>query len=267
MQRVDTVSDKQAYLGRSLNQRGYDAAELAGAAMQVAMRQNNAVGRLASGSTLLALRSESLRVFNEEFDKAAQFAFNLMESNAEEVIKQLAYFAQRMVDLIMDQVRTCGMGTGIAEATVAQEVNKVRTALEGRRDRLIDDFSHGMMGDMRLKKDPVVSVINSQTNSPGGVQQIGVGTFSQTAFARNHQPLIAAIDAALVSDEFERLEINRKQGFRHIADVVKEEAAKPQPDPGKLKTCSDHLIRMGTEIGMRVAVSEIGQVLTKIFAP
>jgi hypothetical protein len=38
------VPDQQAYLGRSLNQRSYDAAELAGAAMQAAMRKNNVVG-------------------------------------------------------------------------------------------------------------------------------------------------------------------------------------------------------------------------------
>ena len=259
------MPDQQAYLGRSLNQRSYDAAELAGTAMQTAMRQNNVAGRLASGSTLLALRTESLSIFNEEFDKAAQFAFNLMESNTEEVSKPLAYFAQRMIDLIMEQVRTCAMRTGIPEATVAPEVTKTKIALEERRDRVLDDFVHGMMKDIRLKKDPVVSVINSQTNSPGAVQQLGIGNFSQTAFVQNHQPLIAAIDAALVSAEFERLEPDQKQGFRDIADVVKEEAAKPQPDPGKLRRWSDHLIRMGTEIGMRVAVSEIGQVLAKIF--
>ncbi|SHG79504.1 hypothetical protein [Bradyrhizobium erythrophlei] len=260
------MSNQEAYLGRSLNQRAYDAADLASAAMQAVMRQNNAAGRLASGSTLLALRSESVRIFNEEFGKAAQFAFNLMESNGDEITKPLAYFAQRMIDLIVEQVRTYAMQTGIAEATVAPEITKTKTTLEERRERLLDDFCHGMMGDLRLKKDPVVSVINSQTNSPGGIQQVGVGNFSQTAFAQNHQPLIAAIDAALASAEFEGLEASQKQGFRDIADVVKEEAAKPQPNPGKLRRWSDHLVRMGTEIGMRVAVSDISQVLAKIFA-
>jgi hypothetical protein len=52
-------------------------------------------------------------------------------------------------------------------------------------------------------------IINSQTNSPGAVQQVGVGNFSQTAFVQNHQPLIAAIDAALVSAEFEGVQKTR----------------------------------------------------------
>jgi hypothetical protein len=54
-----------------------------------------------------------------------------------------------------------------------------------------------MIGSQRLKKDPVVSIVSNQTNSPGAVQQIGVGDFSQKAFVENHQPLVDAINKAL----------------------------------------------------------------------
>ena len=47
--------------------------------------------------------------------------------------------------------------------------------------------------------------------------------------------------------------------------MVKDEASKPTPDASKLKRWSDRLISMGTEVGMRVAVSEIGQILARIF--
>jgi hypothetical protein len=40
-----------------------------------------------------------------------------------------------------------------------------------------------MMGSGRLKKDPVVGVINNQINSPGGVQQVGIGTISRNQFS------------------------------------------------------------------------------------
>ena len=32
------------------------------------------------------------------------------------------------------------------------------------------DFTHGMLGDERMKKDGVVNIINNQTNSPGAIQ-------------------------------------------------------------------------------------------------
>ena len=260
------MSDKQAYLGRSLNQRSYDAAELADAAMQMSMRQNNLVGRLASGSTLISLRADSLRVFSEEFDKAAQFTFNLMESNGEEVIKQLAYCAGRMADLIMEKVKICGMHTGIAEATVAREINNIRVALDERRVRVLDDFAHGMMGSQRLKKDPVVNIVNNQNNSPGAVQQIGVGDkFSQQAFVQNHQPLIDSINKAVASPEFAKLQPEQKDGFKDVADTLLEEAKKEHPDPGKLKRWGTRLGELATQLGLHVAATEIVHIVGKMF--
>jgi hypothetical protein len=79
------------------------------------------------------------------------------------------------------------------------------TAMREKRDWLLDDFQHGMMGSERLKKDPVVSIVSNQTNSPGSVQQIGVGDFSQNAFVQNHQPLVDAINKALASSEYAKL--------------------------------------------------------------
>jgi hypothetical protein len=72
------------------------------------------------------------------------------------------------------------------------------------------------------------------------------------------------IDRALASQEFQQLEPAQKEGFRDIAEVVKEEAAKPSPDPVKLKCWSERLVGLAREIGMRVAVSEIGQAIAHI---
>src|SRR2546430_201171 len=45
-------------------------------------------------------------------------------------------------------------------------------------------FQNRMMGSERL-----VSIINSQTNSPGAVQQVSVGNFSQQADVQQQEPL------------------------------------------------------------------------------
>src|SRR5205823_6893210 len=95
-----------------------------------------------------------------------------------------------------------GPRTGIGGPTWGTEMNKIRDRLSELRTRRMRDFTNGMMGNERMKKDGVVSIINNQTNSPGAIQQSGVGNFSQQAFTQQHQPLIAAIDAALASAEF-----------------------------------------------------------------
>jgi hypothetical protein len=259
------VAYDEAYLGGSLNDRAYDAATAGDAALNGIMRQHAAAGRLASGATLTMFGNEMGRIFGEEFDKAAQFVFNLTGGNAPEAIRPLDYFAGRVVDMLLEKLIMCGRRTGIDEPTVAREINDIRVRLGELRTRRMRDFTHGMMGNERMKKDQVVSIINNQNNSPGAIQQTGIGNFSQTAFTQQHQPLIAAIDAALASAEFANLADNQKQGFRDIAEVVKDEASKPVPDASKLKRRSDRLISMGTEVGMRLAVSEIGQILARIF--
>jgi hypothetical protein len=260
------VTYSEAYLGQSLNDRAYDAAREGAAALNAVMRQNAALRRLASGNTLIGFGNEVCRVFGEQFDSAAKFTFSVTGGNAPETIKPLDYFAGRVVEMLCQKLVESGPQTGLDERTWARELNLTRVRLGELRTRRMRDFTHGMLGDERLKKDGVVSIINNQTNSPGAIQQSGVGNFSQRAFSQHHQPLVAAIDAALASAEFANLVDNQKQGFRDIADVVKEEASKPTPDASKLKRWSDRLISMGTEVGMRVAVSEIGQILGRIFS-
>jgi hypothetical protein len=135
-----------------------------------------------------------------------------------------------------------------------------------RKDALVDDFRHGMMGSQRLKKDPVVSIVSNQNNSPGAVQQIGVGDkFSQQAFVQNHQPLIDAIEKALASSEFAKLQPEQKDGFKDVADTLLEEAAKPTPDAGKIRRWGTRLSEIALQVGMRVASEEIIHVIGKIF--
>ena len=117
-----------------------------------------------------------------------------------------------------------------------------------------------------MKKDAVVNVINNQINSPGGIQQVGVGDkFSQTAFASNHQELVRAIDRALTSAEFHGLKQDQKDAFSDTAAIVKEEASKAQPDVGKLRRWGTRLVEISKDIGMKVAAGEIVHLLAKMF--
>jgi len=229
------------------------------------MRKNAAAGRLGSENTLNSFRESAENIFVEAFEQAAKFTFNLTEQNDGEIASQLSYFAARIVDVIMQKIGSGSLRLGLAEHDVAPHVANIKSILDSRKTRLIDDFKFGMLGSDRMKKDPVVSIISNQSNSPGAIQQVGVGTFSQSAFAQQHQLLVAAIEAALSSDEFRNLKDSDRQGFRDVAEIVKDEASKANPNGEKLKRWSDRLIGLGKELGMRVAVSEIAQVLVKIF--
>jgi hypothetical protein len=153
---------------------------------------------------------------------------------------------------------------GIHGSIVPNQLNVIHHGLIDKRARLTDDFKHGMRGSERLKKDPLVSV--NQTNSPGAIQQVGIGdNFSQTAFNKNHQELINAIDRALASKEFTGLNRDQQEVFGDTAAVVKEEAAKAEPDVGKLKRWGIRLGSLAKEFGMSVASTELVELLNIIF--
>ncbi len=142
----------------------------------------------------------------------------------------------------------------------------MEVSLGERKDLILDDFLHGMMGSERLKKDPVVSIVANQTGSPGAVQQIGVGDFSQKALVENHQLLVEAVNRALVSPEYQKLNAEQKEGFKDVADALLDEAKKEKPDPGKLKRWGHRLAELGTQLGLHVAATEIVHVVGKIFS-
>jgi hypothetical protein len=51
----------------------------------------------------------------------------------------------------------------------------------------------------------------------------------------------------------------------HVAEVLKAEASKTSPDPGKLKRWGDRFVQMCSDVGMKVAGTAIAQVLIKMF--
>ncbi|WID96977.1 hypothetical protein QO058_01450 [Bosea vestrisii] len=253
------------YLSRTVNRRTYETAELVRAAIDGVMRKASAAGMLGSGNTLMSFRQETLRVFGEQFREAAQFVYNLTERNEGEPANVLGFYAERTSGLIMQHIRDASMRLGMPEHSVAGEVARIETLLQELRSQLLDDFAHGMMGSSKMKKDPVVSIALNQAHSPGAVQQVGFGTFSQSAFTKQHHMLVEALDAALRSDEFSALAEQDKDAYKDVADVLRDEASKTQPDDAKLKRWGERLVQLGKEIGIPAATAAIRAVLKDIF--
>lgn len=253
------------YLGQNLTNRTKKATQDYRTELMTAMSQLAGKGMLNSSVAFQQYWRAGLSVLDREAKDALQFVYNLTGEHTGEPFNQVAYCVNRMVENIMAAVREKSTQAGALGGGYAEIVNRMQDEMHEKRDSLLADFKHGMMGSERLKKDPVVSIVANQTGSPGAVQQIGVGNFSQTAFAENRGPLIAAIEKALTSPEFQKLEKDQQQGFKDIADTLLDEAAKPNPDPGRLKRWGARLGELGMQLGLHVAAAEIAHIVGKMF--
>jgi len=235
------------YISRRLNARSYEALEAFKLELAAMIRQAAASHGLQNSRTYLQVEDIALRVFTKHALDAAQFTFNSSEDTGMEVTTSLKYCMGRMVDMIGQEL---SMPNGLANSarsdTYATIVNRTKVKLAEKRDSLIDDYFHGMMGTERMKKDPVMNVV--QNNSPGAVQQVG-SNFNQSAYNQNHQSLVQEIEKALASPQFAALKSEDQVSVQDIADVVKEEARKAEPDAGKLKRWGERLVKISEDVG------------------
>ena len=199
------------------------------------------------------------------FNGAATFAYSLADHHGPEVSDPLKEFADQVVSDILAYLKNRGRNTGIDDATVEKQLAVIATSLQTKNEHLIDDFAHGIMANEKMKKDPLVSLIANQTNSPGAVQQLGVGNFSQTALVQNYPSLVETIDRVIASDEFAALKEDQKAQFQDYAGSLKDEASNAKPEAGRLQRWGTRLLNFCREAGMKVATSSIADVLTKIF--
>jgi hypothetical protein len=229
------------------------------------MAQANAKHMLGSGNTLAEFQRTALELFTGNATDAIQFAYNLTGRNGTDVHAPLAYCLNRMVEVVMTPIVTGSSRLGLRGELANPIIQQTRDMLAAKRDQLLDDFAHGMMGSTKLAKDPVISVINNQTNSPGAVQQVGLGSFSQSAFTQQQNALVRVIDDALASKEYAAIAQPQKEAFKDIADALKDEATKPKPDAGKLKRWGSRLVDFAKEVGLKVTADTLTKVLTDIF--
>lgn len=260
-----SIAMDDGYLGRSVNRRTYEADRILRASIDRVIREASAKGMLGSGNTIWSFRTEALRIFEEQFRETAQFVFNLTETNEGDSASALVFYTKRVAGMFIQHLRDASTRLGVPEGLIAGEVTKIGVALEERRTQVLDDFVHGMMGSARMKKDPIVTIALNQTSSPNAVQQVGFGRFSQSAYSQQHNALVEAVDAALRSADFLALPQQQRDAFKDMADVLKEEASKPQPDDAKLKRWGERVSEFGQEIGAHAATAAIREILKSIF--
>jgi hypothetical protein len=132
------------------------------------------IATLADEGTLIAFEEIASNVLKSSIAEASKFTFEFTGGHEPEALAYLKNFAGRVQQMVMAEISEKADRLNLGAVT-AQHLEKVRGKLDRFREQALDDFSHGMQGSERLKKDPLVSVINSQTNSPGAIQQVGIG--------------------------------------------------------------------------------------------
>jgi hypothetical protein len=258
------MSDEIAYIGRNLNSRTAKAVEDFQVEVSRIQREAAAAGALHGSRTFIGLWQAGLAVFEREAQSAMQFVYNHTGKHTGEVYDQVAYCLNQMVERMVQEVRTkANQNDQAFGGGYASIVDRMLVAMREKRERLLDDFQHGMMRSEKLRNDGVINVV--QSNSPGAVLQVGSGNFNQSAYNQNHQSLVQEIEKALVSPEFAALKPDEKVSVQDIADVVKEEAAKPTPEPGKLKRWGDRLVKITEDVGLKVVSGTIAGILLKMY--
>jgi hypothetical protein len=249
------------YLDRNLTNRVRETLTLFQREMSAILSRAASHGTVNNSRIYIQFWESGIDVLKLSINEAAQFAYNLTGEHSGEVFRQVEHYAKLMIDALINAIiERAGQSNQYAEI-----IGKARVAFQDTAQSLLDDFRNGMMGSSRLKKDPVVSIVASQSNSPGGIQQVGVGAFSQTAFADNRKQIIETIDAVLASSEFALLEPAQKEGIRDIAEVIKNEAMKEPPDGSRLKRWGSRLVEIMMDVGMKVAAGTIAALLAKVF--
>src|SRR5258708_24140206 len=143
---VGIMSDDIAYSGRNLNARTLKAVE--GFQVEVCRIQGEAAaaGALHGSRTFISFWQAGLAILEREMLSAMQLVYNHTGKHTGEVYDQVAYCSNQMVERMVQEVRTkANLNDQAFGGGYAEIVDRMLTAMREKRERLLDDFQHGMM--------------------------------------------------------------------------------------------------------------------------
>jgi uncharacterized protein YejL (UPF0352 family) len=187
------MSDKMAYLGRSLDNRLPEVYEAVTREVKVLQNKHAAAGRLQSGATLIAFEEIASNLLKSSIAEASKFTFEFTEGHEPEALAYLKNFAGRVQQMVMAEISERADRLGLGPVTVSH-LEKVRSKLDRFREQALDDFSHGMQGSERLKKEPLLNVINNQPSVLDGVENHFIDVPVRKAVANDHQSGVGKAD-------------------------------------------------------------------------
>ena len=250
------------YLKRNLTRRVQDEYSHIVRDVEGMMALHASKGMLGSGATLRRFEEIAVEGLKRWYADAAIFVFSLTDQHDPLTAEYLGTAARDLVAAICIFTRERGRNTGLQPDAVEKQAARIKALLGQISDEQLDDFTHGILGNTKMKKDPLVTLTANQTNSPGAIQQVGLG--SQQSAIVNYQNLINAIDSIVRSSEYASLSNEQKVAFDDIADFIGNEAAKPAPDVSRLTRWGKKLLQLTEDLAMNVATSTLATALSKL---
>jgi hypothetical protein len=250
------------YLERAFDRLRREAITAAQAARMQAMARGAAKG--IGGNTLIAIKDGYATAALACIEKSVRLTCEKTANNIDgAVVACVESDLRRTLRLLEDDfagfIRTLPWANERARETVG---NLYVSAVDDKFTGVMDDLRHGIVGGMRLAKDPFVSVVTSVTNSPGAVVQGGVANVQANVSASGGaDALRAALNEFLASQDVQRLSQADKQTLTDVTEVLTLELSTTNPDRTKLARWGKRLLEIAEKLGVSIAAAGIGHVL------
>jgi len=242
------MTEDDNYLERALGRLIDDGLNDARRAVNTVVADAAGRGALGNSRVFLLCDEAVAKAFDTALAKMAALAFDLDGPTAAEKCQLLENAGKRLMDNIVSHLRKQFAGN---TSYAVPSVDRLQKSLNVKLERLIDDFSHGVLGGAVVKKDPVAHVIGNIINSPHAVQQIGDN--NQQVVHQHATTINQAIDKLLDSDEYRQLRPEEQIALRDTADVLRGEINSATPDVGKVRRWTERLGSLAKQLGMPVA--------------
>lgn len=222
-----------------------------------------AAGQGAYGGSRMHLHCHetAAAMLQESLADMATFAFNASEGRSEEAAQAVERAGLKVIRDLKAWLDKKYDRTTSGAAYLGPPLFQLEDRLHNIVKHAVDDFRHGMVGVLPLKKDPLVNIVSNIANSPGAVQQTALGQNNQQSIQQQKSELIEVIDDLVASDEFKSLSELNRFAVRDTADVLREEIAKPDPDQSKVRRWAERLLAFTREFGMHVAATALAKLV------
>jgi hypothetical protein len=246
---------KRAYLEKKLASTAAEVVEDSLRAVIVAQGEATKAGALGNSRAYLIYNDAVFEVMKAVLPRMARMVYHATEGASEAAANLLDAAASKMVADIAEALdkkfRQAAKAYGDSPL-----VDQLTAKLTRAKDQVVEDFKHGMDGDVPLTKQQTGNVYVTQTNSPAG--QIAVGNQNIQSIQQQSSAFIKTIEDVLASDGFKELNNDKAEVVRTLADLVREELQKPSADKSKVKSWIE---RMGTLIQAGGLVAEGAKIL------
>lgn len=208
---------------------------------------------------LIDANNAVIELYVRSIEDMGRFLFNAAMGTRQEQTQLLAEYALKAITEAANPARQSyehvlrrglsGINGRMAEELVAK--------LADKKVALLDDYRNGMLGGQRMIKEPVISVINNITNSPGAILQGGVGKLSQQINQTDVHSFVEAIKQFEDSTEVNALAEADRTALLDVVDTLRDQVQKEPRDPDRIRRWLDRFVGIATNFGVQVAAGSV----------